>query len=274
MTDTLNANAPTSWPARLWRILQVENPDDSWTRWLNSGLTVLILVNVAAVVLETVQTLADRYAAWFGTIEVASVAIFTVEYVARLWTCTYSPLYRHPWIGRLKFTLTPMALVDLLAILPFSAGFVTYDLRFLRALRLLRLARLAKLGRYSAAMQIMARALRRCREELVLTAGLMVVLILTSASLIYLAEHESQPDKFPDILAAMWWSVITLTTVGYGDVYPVTPLGKVFAGVVSLFGVGMVALPAGVLGASLLEEIRASRQQLDKRCPHCGQPLE
>lgn len=265
--------SPGHWQQRIWQILQIEDPQDPWTRWLNICLTALIVVNILAVILETVERLAARYALCFNVLEVASVAIFTVEYIARLWTCRQAEAYRHPFFGRLRFALTPLALVDLLAILPFYLAFITYDLRFLRALRLLRLARLAKLGRYSTAMQIMARALVRCREELILTMGLMFVLILVSASLIYLAEHETQPDKFPDIPSAMWWSVITLTTVGYGDVYPITPLGKLFAGVSALFGVGMVALPAGVLGASFLEEIRAARQSQERRCPHCGQPL-
>ncbi|MCS7015085.1 MAG: ion transporter [Gemmatales bacterium] len=263
-----------SWQHRVWRTLQVEKPEDPWTRGLVSFLTVLIIASVATVVLETVSWLAERFAIWFLTIEVIAVAIFTVEYFARLWTCTQAPRYSHPLFGRLLFVVTPMAILDLLAILPFYLMFFVENVGDLRMLMLLRMARLAKLGRYSTSAQVMVRALRRCREELVVTLGLMFLLILISATLVYLAEHHVQPDKFPDIPSAMWWSVITLTTVGYGDVYPVTPLGRFFAALSAIFGVGMVALPTGILGASFLEELRASRQAQGKKCPHCGQPLD
>jgi len=197
--------------------------------------------------------------------------VFSLEYLARLWSCTSQPDYAGPFLGRLRHGFTPLALVDLIAVLPFYLSFMTVDMRFLRALRLLRLFRLAKLGRYSETLGLFARVMRHKKEELVITSMLMLILIILSASLMYYAEHDAQPDQFPDIPSTAWWAVVTLTTVGYGDVYPVTGLGKLFAALVAVFGIAMFALPAGILGASFSEEMRRGEA---KRCPHCGKLLE
>ncbi len=257
---------------RVWQILAVENPADPWTRRVGLGLFLLIALNVLAVILESVQSFDDRFHLLFQVFETISVAIFSVEYGLRLWSAVCDSRYAHPLWGRLRFAFTPMALVDLLAVLPFFLAFATYDLRFIRALRLFRMARIAKLGRYSEAIRLLGRVVLRCREELLITVMLMLFLVVLTSSLMYFAENDAQPDKFPDIPTAMWWSIVTLTTVGYGDVFPITAMGKVFAALVALFGVGMVALPTGILGASFIEELR--KQNAPKTsCPHCGGDL-
>ena len=235
-------------------------------------ILILIFLNVLAVILETVQVLEENYGTFFFRFEVFSVTIFTAEYLLRVWSCTSQAKYAHPFWGRLKFIFSPMALIDLLAILPFFLTFVTADLRFIRTLRLFRLFRVLKLSRYSYSLQLFGKVIKNKKEELIMTATLMFVLMVLAASFIYLAENEAQPDKFPDIPTSMWWSIVTLTTVGYGDVFPITPLGKICAALIAVLGIGMFALPTGILGASFVEEIgkmKAGKQV----CPHCGEEI-
>ncbi len=234
----------------------------------------LILLNAAAAMLETVRTVDARYGEALDAFGTLSVGIFTAEYLLRVWSCTASPAYSRPVLGRLRFMLTPLALVDLFAILPFYLSFLfAADLRSLRLLRLLWLSRLLKVDRYSESFAMLWRVVRRQREELVITLTLGAVLLVISSTLMYFVEREAQPRAFSSIPAAMWWAVQTLTTVGYGDVYPTTPLGKLLGGVVATLGVGMFALPAGILGSGLMDEIRRNRED-GRTCPHCGGPLE
>jgi voltage-gated potassium channel len=228
---------------------------DHLGRSARAGLVALILANVAAFVLETVEPIHRAAPTFFRWFEAVSVAIFTIEYLLRLWSCTVSPSYAGPVLGRLRFALTPMAIVDLLAILPFYLPFAVGDLRVLRTIRMLRLLRLAKLGRYSIAVRTIGAVLAAKRAELAVTLGGIAVVLLFASSLVYFAERDAQPDKFSSIPAAMRRGVVTLTTIGYGDVYPVTVLGKCFAAVIALLGVGTIALPAAILGSAFMSQL-------------------
>jgi voltage-gated potassium channel len=139
-------------------------------------------------------------------------------------------------------------------------------------LRLIRLARLAKVGRYSEAAGLLVRVLREKREELILTMSLLLTLAVIFAALLFFVEGDVQPDKLPNIGAALWWSIVTITTVGYGDVYPVTPLGKVIGVFTTLIGVLMIALPTGVFGAAFVQELDRKKRER-KTCPHCGKEI-
>ena len=262
-----------SWRARVWQLLDAPGPGDRWAARTSAVLIALITLNLAAVIVGTVHSVALRYGPWLDAFETFSVALFSLEYLARLWSCTSQPLYARAGLGRLRYFFSPLALIDLIAVLPYFLSFLAVDMRFLRALRMLRLLRIAKFGRYSETLALFARVMRHKKEELVITSLLMLILIILSASLMYFAEHEAQPDKFPDIPTTAWWAVVTLTTVGYGDVFPVTGLGKLFASCVAIFGIAMFALPAGILGASFSEEMRRDKPAA-KACPHCGQPLD
>jgi voltage-gated potassium channel len=168
--------------------------------------------------------------------------------------------------------VTPLALVDLLSVLPFYLPFVGVDLRSLRAVRLFRVFRIVKLGRYSKALNLLGRVLVSRKAELVMTIFALLVLMVLASSLMYFAEHDAQPESFSSIPAAMWWAVATLSTVGYGDIYPVTFAGKLLAAVVAVLGIGMFALPAGLLGSAFVEEIQRTPTG-PQRCPHCGEEL-
>lgn len=259
----------------IWDLCELDEQPCRLEIVLHRGIMGLILLNVAAVVLGSMADVAARWGRWLDAFEVFSVVVFSVEYLTRLWSCTADPRYAHPLWGRLKFICSPMAIVDLLAVLPFYLTFWSVDLRFIRLFRLVRLARLAKLGRYSDATSLLAQVFRSKREEMFLTLGLLVTLTVIFASMMYVVENQAQPDKFPDIPHAMWWAVVTITTVGYGDVFPVTPLGKVVGAVTALLGILMIALPTGVFGAAFVEELNNRRREKHARhCPHCGKPIE
>lgn len=236
-------------------------------------LTVLILLNIVAVVLETVKSLESQYHYYFVAFDTFSVVVFTLEYFTRIWIAPEGGDSR-PIVSRIKYVFTPFAIIDLLAILPFYLPlFITIDLRYLRALRLFRIVRIFKLGRYSKSMQLLSHVFRERSADLVVAFSVGLVLLIVSSTSMYFFEHEAQPEAFSSIPAAMWWAIATLTTVGYGDVYPITLGGKVFGSFVAVLGVGLVAIPTGILGAGLVEAIEASKASEEKLCPHCGENL-
>ncbi|HTH16810.1 MAG TPA: ion transporter, partial [Magnetospirillum sp.] len=198
---------------------------------------------------------------YFHAFDKVSVAVFSVEYLLRLWTAVEleDSRFRHPLWGRLRWAVSPMAIIDLLSVLPFYLGmFVEVDLR---AIRVLRVLRVFKLGRYSMAMNVMSAVARQeARAIGAVLFVLMVVLIFTS-SLMYLFEHRAQPHVFQDIPTSMWWAVVTLTTLGYGDMVPITSLGRLLGGLTAVLGVGMIALPAGVLASGFSEQMRIRREE-------------
>lgn len=236
-------------------------------------LMILILINAVSVVLGTVDDLNLRFGSIFGAIETVSVTIFTVEYILRLWIAPLNPRYAKPFTGRLRYAFSLMAIIDLLAILPALLPFVfNFDLRIVRLLRIFRLFRLLKMSRYVESLNSLNNVVRSRKEELLVILLMITMLLLFSSSLMYVVENGAQPDKFPDIPSAMWWGVATLTTVGYGDIYPVTPLGKVLGGFIAFLGIGIFALPTGILASGFADEIkrRREKERVCLPCPHCG----
>ncbi|MCS6772017.1 MAG: ion transporter [Kiritimatiellae bacterium] len=258
----------------VWAWCESSSTSGRLGRALHGGLFALIVLNVVAVVAESMPEVANRYRAFFRGFETFSVLIFSVEYAVRLWACTADGRYAHPLLGRVRYALSPMALIDLAAILPFYAAALNADLRVMRLLRLLRLGRIAKIGRYSDAAAILFKVLRAKREEMILTFSLVFLLGILFATLAFYAEHEAQPRAFRDIPHAMWWAFVTITTVGYGDVAPVTPLGKIIGICTAILGILMIALPTGVLGAAFVEELNRSQKKQTRVCPHCGKTLD
>lgn len=254
---------------QIHRLLEPADAGDWSSRSVDLLLIGLILTNCLVAVLETLPA-ARAYAGLLKWFEVVSVAIFTVEYVLRLWSCTAAGIT--PLRGRLRYALHPLLLIDLVAILPFYLTFLGLDLRIARVFRLLRFFRIAKLGRYSRALQMLGRAVLSRKEQLVMASLLGVFALVLSATLMYYAEHGTQPEKFSSIPASLWWAVTTLTTVGYGDAFPVTLLGKVFGGLSQVIGVGLFALPAGIMASAFLEEMERNKAA-PAVCPHCGKEI-
>ncbi|KPH62704.1 Ion transport protein [Pseudoalteromonas porphyrae] len=229
--------------------------------YIDVFLISLIMINVVAIVLESVISLAQQYKHEFLLLELISVSIFSIEYLLRVWSCVerieYTSMKCSNLKRRIKYVFSPLALIDLIAILPtLLMFFITFDLRFLRVFRLLRVF---KLTRYSRAMQLLLQSFRDESSSLMAAFFIMAVVLILASCGIYLIEHDIQPDKFGSIPAAMWWAMATLTTVGYGDVVPVTPLGRFFGGLITLLSMGMVAIPTGLLASSFSEQLRKRR---------------
>lgn len=256
---------------RVYRLLN-DSSSDAAGHWIALALASLILLNVAAVMAESVASIQVDYGPALFVFEVFSVTVFAVEYLLRVWSCTADPRYSQPVSGHIRFVLTPLAIIDLLAVLPTLILWTGVDLRFLRILRLSRMLRLAKLGRYTNALQTMGQVISSKREELLLALMLMLMVLIVASSLMYMVEHDRQPEAFSSIPATLWWGIMTLTTVGYGDVYPVTVLGKITAAVIAVAGIGLFALPAGIVGSGFVE-LKEQQKKADQVCPHCGQSI-
>lgn len=244
----------TTWRAWVWATL--EDGEGPLGRAIAACVAILILLNAAAVVLESVDALRAAYGGWFFAFELFSVLVFTVEFGLRVWSSAEAG-------SRVAYLRTPYAIIDIIAIAPFYLGVLFgWDLRVLRLLRLLRLA---KLSRYFAPIQALGAALQAEFRPMAAAAAIMGLLIVVAASLMYFAERAAQPDDFADIPSAMWWAAVTLTTVGYGDVAPVTTAGRIIAVFVMALGVGMVALPAGMLASRFSDELAARRSSYAER---------
>lgn len=243
--------------------LEPDRKAGTLSHFVDLCLIALIAVNVIAVILETVASINARHHYLFLVIEVVSVAIFSVEYLARVWTCVENPAFKDARYPRLSYMMSPMALVDLLAILPLYLGyFIKLDLRVLRVFRLFRIL---KFTRYSTALSMLMDVFREESNAFFGGFFILAVMLVLSSSGAYLVEHSTQPEKFGSIPAAMWWAVATLTTVGYGDVTPITPAGKLFGALVAIVGIGMAALPAGILASGMADRLRRTRNELADR---------
>jgi voltage-gated potassium channel len=240
---------------RIYEILEHGAISDHIGRFISRMLVLLIIVNLVAVALESVRELGDRFELLFFAIEAISLVVFTVEYVLRVWVAVEHERYLKlaPITMRLKYALSPSGLIDLLAVAPFWIALLTGT--DLRVLLVFRMVRFLKLTRYSPGMRSLLDSLYAERRALF---GCLVILIgatMVAASVMHLIEGAAQPDKFGTIPDAMWWAIVTLATVGYGDVTPITPLGKLFGSVVILAGLIIVALPVGIIATAFANEI-------------------
>jgi voltage-gated potassium channel len=256
---------------RAYEILE-GTTNDKIARGFQIFIISLISVNVLFVVIETEESVLDEYGYLFTPFEVFSVIIFTLEYIGRIVVCKLNPRYANTRYARLRFVFTPMMLVDLAAILPFFLPFVITDLRFIRIIRLLRLFRLFKLARYSDPMQTLGEVFKSKAGDLAVAFFILFIVLIFASSLMYHAEHEAQPEVFSSIPASMWWGIITLTTIGYGDTYPVTITGKIVGGAVAVLGIAVYAIPTGIMASAFTEELRKKRQK-KRTCPHCGKEI-
>lgn len=246
---------------RIYEILESDNPDDKTAEAVNLFMQVLVVLNVTAVVLETVESIYAAHRALFHLFSDISVIIFSIEYILRLWSCDVDQKYSRPLMGRLRFALTPLSLIDLLVILPTYATLVfPTDHILLRSLRVLWTFRLLKLSRYSESLQTIMDVITAQKRELFMSFSAIGFFMVLSSTLIYFLEHDAQPQHFPDIPATMWWAVLTMTTVG-DNFYPVTPLGKVVGALIIILGVATFALPTSILTSGFVEELEKRREE-------------
>lgn len=258
-------------------LLHPELGESKADKFINIFIITLIVLNVIAVMLETVHPLYDDYKLFFDTFDLFSVIIFTIEYVLRVWSCTHDPRYKGSIKGRLKYMFTFGALVDLVAFLPYYLhAILGFDLRVLRILRLLRFFRLFRLTAYTRSAKLIFNVFKTRVNDLLLSLVLILFLIIIASCALYFTEHlhPENKDKFTSIPATLWWAVVTLTTTGFGDMVPMTTWGKIIAGIIMLSGVAFFALPAGIIVAGFLDELKFMRKYRGHDCPHCGKPLD
>lgn len=243
---------------RLYQALFGKEPGDQLRQVLEVLITGLVLISVIAIILESVPALHDRYSVEFHAFETMAIVCFTVEYLVRLWCCPAGSPEMPAWRARLRYVFSFYGLIDLLATLPFylHAIFPEADLRFLRVMRMLRVL---KLSHYNTAIEDLYSAVMDERKSFLSAVYILALAVLVTSCLAYYAEHDAQPDKFGSIPDAMWWALITLTTVGYGDAAPVTVVGK-FVGVsAALLGVCTVALLTGIVANSFANQMARKR---------------
>ena len=257
-----------------------KDPKTSGFGWIsmlvNYFIVVLVFLNIIAVIIQTEKSIAIAYDAFFSWLEIISVVFFTIEYILRIWISNLHKPYSHPVLGRVKYAFTPISIIDFLAILPFYLNLLLpIDFRFITILRFFRLLRIFKLRRYSHALHTLWQVIVDKKEELVINFVTILGLLVVSASLMYYIERDSQPELFSSIPATMWWSVSTLTTVGYGDMVPITTFGKLLSACIAMLGIAMFALPAALLSSGFTEQIKNQRRKQNVHtCPHCHEKID
>ena len=255
---------------KIYEIIEKSEDGGKASLFFNWFLTILILLNLVAIILGSIDSIDNLYSEQLFFFECFSTIFFTVEYIARVWVAQYK--YNNSKRPALRYIFSFMGVIDLLAILPFYLPFVmSINLTYLRILRLFRLLRILKLNRYNNSLDLLVRVLRNEKDNLFLMLFITIILLLFTSSTMYYIENPAQPDKFTNIVATLWWAVATLTTIGYGDVYPITPLGKALGGIIAILGIGLIALPSGIICSGLIQEAKKNKKPI---CPHCGKEIE
>lgn len=226
----------------------------------NKGIIAAIIVSVLLVVVESEPSIYEGNEAFFYAAEIFFGTIFLLEYLARVWTAPEDPRYVGGITGRIRYMLSPAALLDLLAVLPLFFYLLGPEAYMLRLVRLIRVIRLAKLGRFSNAVTAIGEAISERKYELLASFLFSIVLLLVTSTLMYLVEGDEQPEVFGSIPRAMWWSAVTLTTVGYGDSFPITAAGRVLAGLTAVLGIGLIAMPTGILAAAFSNALQKRKE--------------
>ena len=246
---------------RIWEILEKSNSNDKVSFYTDIFLITLIIFNIVAVLLETVESIYSRYALEFLIFERFSTLVFLIEYILRIWVCVEEKIKNNKLITRLKYASTWPAIIDLLAVLSGLLPMIfEVDLRILRALRMLRLL---KFSRYFKVMNLLLGVLKEEKQSFLAAMFLLTIAMLIASTGIYLFEKDAQPDKFSSIPEAMWWAIATLTTIGYGDVTPVTGMGKFFGAIIAIIGIGVVALPSGILASGFTDQLKRRQAQYE-----------
>lgn len=265
---------------RTFEIIEKAQQGDVFSKIFDSFLVILIILNVVSVFLETF-TIPFFLKKILNVFEVFSITVFTIEYVLRVWTATFIYPNVNPFLARIKYIFSFMALIDLVSILPFYLPFVfNVDLRILRTLRLFRLLRIVKVNRYTYAIQKVLEVIKNKSTELISSIFVIFILMLISSVLMYSVESPVQPEVFKNGFSGLWWAVATFTTVGYGDIYPITDIGRFFSAIIALLGIGLVAVPTGIITSGFMEansNEETAKDSLEEQkhfCPYCGKNID
>lgn len=226
-------------------------------------IIILILLNLITIFIETYRSIYAEYRDILNAFELFSVIVFTIEYLLRIWTCTEYPEYSNPVMGRLKYACSFTMVIDLLAFFPYYLALILpLDPKVVKFFRMLRLFRIFKLLRYYGSTDVIYEVIKKNRDYLIATVTILVLFLIFSSYIMFIVESDEQPEQFADIDNSFWWAVVSLTTVGYGDVYPVTDLGKTLTVIVLIIGIGIIALPTGIIASGFLEEMRFRKENV------------
>lgn len=268
------------------RIFNIINPVEEHnilSRIFDFFIISVIIINVLMVIIDTFDNVPLKLKNTFSIIETISLIIFTVEYILRLWTADLIYPEKSKTKARTKYIFSFMALIDLMSILPFYLPFIfPFDLRVLRTLRLLRLFRLFKINRYTNALTMIGNVIKKKLPQLISSMVVVFIMMIIASVMMYNIEHDAQPEVFRNALSGMWWAIVTLTTVGYGDIYPVTVLGEILGAVIALLGIGFVAIPTGIISSGFVETMESGKENCETEhqpenftyCPHCGKKIK
>ncbi len=259
---------------RLHEIIEKGKIGDTGSRLFDLFIITLICLNISSVYIETLN-LPDSFRVFLKYFETVSVIIFTIEYLLRIYTAPEIYPELNSTVARVKYVFSFMALIDLVAILPwYLPFFVNLDLRVLRALRLMRLFRILKINRYIFAFENIMGVIKSKSSELLSSIFIVFILMMVSSILMYNVENKVQPDVFDNAFSGFWWAVATFTTVGYGDIYPVTVLGKIIGAFIAILGIGFVAVPTGIISSGFMEQVKSIEPMGDKDLYETGSAAE
>lgn len=238
-----------------------------------------MLFVVTSVIVAFLSTfdLSPGFQKTLGVLEIIFVVVFSIEYILRLWTGELIYPKLPAWRARIKYALSPMAIIDLLSVLPFYLPIVGISVGTLKSLRLVRVLRIFKINRYTSALSLIGKVLKTRATQLHSSILVIFVLIFIAAMLMYDVEHRAQPEVFNNALSAMWWAMSTITTVGYGDIYPITTIGRIISGFITFLGIGLTAIPTGIISAGFIEQSKVINNMKKAKsvdvCECCGQKM-
>ena len=260
---------------QIYHLLEKGSHGSKYNLVVDYSIMTLIILNVIAMIFETVSEIELQYHDFFNAFEAFSIVIFSLEYVLRLYISDLSHPASTKWKSAALFIFSIYGLIDLVAILPFYLPLLfPIDLRFLRILRLLRFFRIFKINRYNNSLHIIGQVIKEKKPELAITGFLSILIIIVASFLMYFLEGKVQPEKFPNVIASFWWAITTLTTLGYGDVVPITAWGKVVSGLIAVLGIGIIALPTGIISAGFINFRSSNNKDYENEtCPHCGKKI-
>jgi len=262
---------------KVYNLIRDDDKNDLASNIFDGIIISLIIINVIIIFLDTFNNIPNNVTKIFSYIEIVSVIIFSLEYLARIWTAVYIYPDKKHIVAIIKYIFTFEAIIDIFAIIPFYLPFLfpIQNLLFLRILRLLRFFRLLKLNHYTDAFVIIKKVFKNKLYQLICSLCIIIMLIVLSSVLMYYMENDKQPEIFENAFSGLWWAISTVTTVGYGDIYPITGLGKLLGAFIAILGVGLIAVPTGILSAGFMEQASEKNKRNKKNyCQHCGKKIK
>ena len=265
---------------RVFKIIESPDNNNIANKVFEIIIVSLIVVSMVLIIADTFQ-ISDGLREIFHIIEIFTLIVFTLEYIVRLWTADLIFPEKKPSMSRLKYAVSFMALVDLFSIFPFYIPFIIpLDLRVLRTLRIVRLLRLFKVNRYTSTFTTIGNVFKKKFTQLLSAVFIIFLLMIITSVLMHNVEHEAQPEIFTNAFSSFWWAISTLTTIGYGDIVPLTVEGQVLTGIFAFLGIGLVAIPTAIISAGFVEQSKIEKEEEEAEqnekcfCPYCGKNLD